>query len=229
MYRSISWSGFQKISPIRTLSREVLELIEYYHDPKRGARGLNVGASQLFRAILVLSDGDLSEFKRLAAIPADPRDIIIRGERKLGDPRHWFGPPIFDEDRAAKLPSKVELAKDDFSETGYELEDYGRAVHYWKTETVHLFSAWVGGDYKRTGKAFIWSIYHSDSTVHVRLRQNDVLGDWIEMHPDKGETEQRVLQTSLAKGRIGIQFRADERVFDEVFITILDIPARKGE
>ena len=194
--------------------QEVLAKIKDLHE----GGGLNVGASQLSRAILVLSDGDLSEFKRWASIPADPRDIINGGERKLGNPRHWFGPPIFDAARTKTMPSKVELAKDDFPESGYEMEDYGREVHYWKTKTGHLFSAWVGGNYKRTGNAFIWSVYHSDSEVHVRLRQNDVLGDWIKMHPDKGETEQRVLQKSFAKGRVGIQFRADDQVFDEVFI-----------
>ena len=196
--------------------QEVLALIEHLHGPKVS---LNVGPSQLCRAILVLSDGELSEFKRLAAIPADPRDIIIRGERKLGDPRDWFATP-FDGAIAGTSPSKVELAKDDFSESGYEFEDYGRVVHYWRTETGHLFSAWVGGDFKRTGEAFIWSLYHHDSDVRVRLRQNNVLGDWIKMHPAKGETERRVLKVSLAEGRVGIQFQVDDQVFDEVFITI---------
>lgn len=73
--------------------QDALTIIKEFHDRKRG---LNVGPQQFCRAILILSGGDISEFKRLAAIPDDPRDILMAGEAKLGNPNHYFKPPFDD-------------------------------------------------------------------------------------------------------------------------------------
>jgi len=77
-----------------TESSEVLDFISNRHVD---TRALNVGASQFCRAILVLADGDLTELKRLASLPKDPRDIIHDGEAKLGHPKHYFVLPFGDQ------------------------------------------------------------------------------------------------------------------------------------
>lgn len=56
---------------------------------------LNVGAEQLARSILVLSDGDLNILKDISVhMRGDPRDLIMQAERKLGNPGHYFTIPL---------------------------------------------------------------------------------------------------------------------------------------
>lgn len=63
------------------------------------SNALNVGATQLARAILVLSDGNLSELKKIFASDfyGDPRDLLMRAEGKAGNPGHFFTEPFDDE------------------------------------------------------------------------------------------------------------------------------------
>ena len=75
-------------------SREaVMAIITEFHNR---TRGLNVGPSQFCRAILVLADGDVTEFDRLAQVRDDPRDILMAGNAKIGNSRHFFIPPFDD-------------------------------------------------------------------------------------------------------------------------------------
>jgi len=59
---------------------------------------INVGVDQIFRCLLVLSDGDIEIIKNIIRkdFYGDPRDIIMLGEKKLGYPGHYFLKP-FDE------------------------------------------------------------------------------------------------------------------------------------
>ena len=53
---------------------------------------LNVGADQLARSILVLSDGNVQKIEDifLHDFYGDPRDVIINAEKKIGNPGHFF-------------------------------------------------------------------------------------------------------------------------------------------
>lgn len=56
-----------------------------------------MGADQLARSILVLSDGKISEVISIAEdFMGDPRDVINAAERKIGNPGHFFN-LTFDE------------------------------------------------------------------------------------------------------------------------------------
>ena len=67
---------------------EVHKIIDEFHD---GKRTLNVGPSQFCRLILHLAEGSLEEFKKLADIPEDPRDMLMRASVETG---HWFTDPF---------------------------------------------------------------------------------------------------------------------------------------
>jgi len=58
----------------------------------------NVGFAQLIRSILILSEGNLSNIRKIVQSDfyGDPRDVIMNAERKLGSPGHYFV-PSFDE------------------------------------------------------------------------------------------------------------------------------------
>ena len=58
----------------------------------------NVGYPQLIRSILTLSEGNLSVIRKIVDSDyyGDPRDVIMRAEKKLGNPGHYFI-PAFDE------------------------------------------------------------------------------------------------------------------------------------
>ena len=53
---------------------------------------LNVGEVQLARSILILSDGQLTEIKKIfqSSFYGDPRDVIMMAERRSGNPGHYF-------------------------------------------------------------------------------------------------------------------------------------------
>ena len=59
---------------------------------------LNVGADQLARSILILSDGQLFEIKKIFASEfyGDPRNVIMSAEAKIGNPGHYFIQPFPD-------------------------------------------------------------------------------------------------------------------------------------
>lgn len=51
---------------------------------------LNVGAHQLARAILILSENNREYFDKLITdFMGDPRDVIVLAEEKLGNPGHF--------------------------------------------------------------------------------------------------------------------------------------------
>ena len=54
----------------------------------------NVGFAQLIRSILILSEGNLSGIRKIVQSDfyGDPRDVIMKAERKLGNPGHYFVP-----------------------------------------------------------------------------------------------------------------------------------------
>jgi hypothetical protein len=53
----------------------------------------NVGADQLVRSLLYLSDGSLETLKGLANFE-DPRDVIMRAESKSGNTGDYFTSPF---------------------------------------------------------------------------------------------------------------------------------------
>lgn len=58
---------------------------------------LNVGEDQLARSTLTISAGDIQKLKdAIKDFYGDPRDVIMRAERLLGNPGHYFK-PTFDE------------------------------------------------------------------------------------------------------------------------------------
>lgn len=60
---------------------------------------LNVGPDQLSRAILVLANGDILEFRKIAAAEfyGDPRDLIIMAKGKTAiDNEDYFNYPFKD-------------------------------------------------------------------------------------------------------------------------------------
>ena len=59
---------------------------------------LNVGADQLARSILTLSEGSIDELRNIFQrnFYDDPRDVIMLAESKVGSPKHYFI-PTFDE------------------------------------------------------------------------------------------------------------------------------------
>jgi hypothetical protein len=60
-------------------------------------RPLNVGAEQLARSVLVVTDGDLDAFRTLIRdLGGDPRDVIVEAEGKLNNPGHAFNTPLED-------------------------------------------------------------------------------------------------------------------------------------
>ena len=61
---------------------------------------LNVGKDQLARSILIIADGNIIELKKIFAthFSADPRDIIMQAEIKIGNPGHYFIRPFDDKD-----------------------------------------------------------------------------------------------------------------------------------
>ena len=60
---------------------------------------LNVGPLQLARAILVIADGDYSEFLELRrTFRGDPRDVLMEANAVRGDRRYWFTEPFEDDE-----------------------------------------------------------------------------------------------------------------------------------
>ena len=59
---------------------------------------LNVGADQLARSILTLSEGRIDELRNIFQrnFYDDPRDVIMLAESKVKNPKHYFI-PTFDE------------------------------------------------------------------------------------------------------------------------------------
>jgi hypothetical protein len=52
---------------------------------------LNVGAPQLARSILTIANGNINEVKKITTdFYGDPRDVLMKGEEKLGNPGHYF-------------------------------------------------------------------------------------------------------------------------------------------
>jgi len=49
---------------------------------------------QSSRAVIYLSDGDLDKMKRLASYEIDPRDLIVMGDEKAGNPKDYFRTPF---------------------------------------------------------------------------------------------------------------------------------------
>jgi len=70
---------------------ESQDLIELLHE-----RSLNVGCSQYSRAVLVLARGDIEKLRELAAIPEDPRDILIQATKVSTDTGNCFAMPFRD-------------------------------------------------------------------------------------------------------------------------------------
>jgi hypothetical protein len=64
----------------------------------------NVGFAQLMRSILILSQGSLSVVRKIiqSDFYGDPRDVIMKAERKLGNPGHYFIPAFEEIDRDKK-------------------------------------------------------------------------------------------------------------------------------
>jgi hypothetical protein len=64
----------------------------------------NVGFAQLIRSILILSEGSLSVIRKIiqSDFYGDPRDVIMKAERKLGNPGHYFIPAFEEIDRDKK-------------------------------------------------------------------------------------------------------------------------------
>ena len=56
--------------------------------------GLNVGALQLSRAMLVIADGDLRKLKDLIGIREDPRDTLLQAEKLNGNPGDYCSSPF---------------------------------------------------------------------------------------------------------------------------------------
>lgn len=72
--------------------KEVLEALSKLYD-----RPLNVGAAQLARSVLVVTDGDFDAFRTMIQdLGGDPRDVIVEAEGKLGNPGHAFNTPFED-------------------------------------------------------------------------------------------------------------------------------------
>lgn len=56
--------------------------------------GINVGAAQLARAIVFLSDGNQDRFWKLRRrFMEDPRDLLVEANSKLQNRKHWFSEP----------------------------------------------------------------------------------------------------------------------------------------
>ena len=52
---------------------------------------LNVGADQLARSILILSDSCVEAVQKMTSdFNGDPRDVIMQAEMKMGNPGHYF-------------------------------------------------------------------------------------------------------------------------------------------
>ena len=63
---------------------------------------INVGRDQLRRGIVFLADGDYKEFEKLRkSFCGDPRNLLVKANRKSGDPEYWFSRP-FEEMQEAK-------------------------------------------------------------------------------------------------------------------------------
>ena len=78
--------------PDETTRDSVQESLERLQDET-----LNVGPLQLTRAILVLADGDYSEFLELRrTFRGDPRDVLMEAKAVLRDPGRWFTEPFED-------------------------------------------------------------------------------------------------------------------------------------
>lgn len=76
------------------------------------AMQLNVGADQLARSILILSDGNISELNRIFSthFSEDPRDIIMEAEIKVGNPGLYFINP-FENNNVIEPPDFLDGAK----------------------------------------------------------------------------------------------------------------------
>ncbi|GAC1351486.1 MAG: hypothetical protein NVS3B20_02260 [Polyangiales bacterium] len=57
---------------------------------------VTVGADQLARSILVISEGRVEEVERIFAssFDGDPRDVVVEAERRLGWPGHYLCKPF---------------------------------------------------------------------------------------------------------------------------------------
>ena len=64
----------------------------------------NVGFAQLIRSVLILSEGNLSLIRKIiqSDFYGDPRDVIMKAERKLGNPGHYFIPAFEEIDQYKK-------------------------------------------------------------------------------------------------------------------------------
>jgi hypothetical protein len=72
-------------------SEEIMVVVTEFH---LRTRGLNVPPSQFCRAIICLCRGNVAEFHRLASIPEDPRDTLMRARHALGIHELDFGKPF---------------------------------------------------------------------------------------------------------------------------------------
>ncbi len=67
-----------------TENNEVVKIIESVFNENWG-----VGQGQLSRSILIISEGDLYEIKKIME-DLEPKDVIINAEKKVGNPKHYF-------------------------------------------------------------------------------------------------------------------------------------------
>jgi hypothetical protein len=78
--------------PDESEEKEVIHALSQLYD-----RPLNVGAEQLARSVLVVTDGDMDAFRTMIRdLGGDPRDVIVEAESKLGYPGHAFNTPFED-------------------------------------------------------------------------------------------------------------------------------------
>ena len=57
--------------------------------------GINVGAPQLARAIVFISNGDIARFHKLrASLMGDPRDLLVHANSMLQNSDYWFSEPF---------------------------------------------------------------------------------------------------------------------------------------
>lgn len=69
---------------------ELFESLEQLWDER-----INVGAAQLARAIVFLSDGDIEQFRELRrTFMGDPRDVLMTANSRLQKSEYWFSEPF---------------------------------------------------------------------------------------------------------------------------------------
>jgi hypothetical protein len=78
--------------PDESEKKEVIKALSQLYD-----RPLNVGAEQLARSVLVVTDGDMDAFRTMISdLGGDPRDVIVEAESKQRNPGHAFNTPFED-------------------------------------------------------------------------------------------------------------------------------------